>query len=249
MMPIPQTALISSEQLEKYRTDGYLVVQNLLTDQEVDAFLAHESQPKPPEWRKGLLTHTVDPQWKYLATHPRVAGIARQLLEGRPMTVQTMSLNKPPEGGKGIALHQDRHYIPNEPNTLMACWLAMSDTDEANGGLCVVPGSHRKGLRGTHLPQNPEEHVTWETDHLMRDRDGKEWTEHLYSFEVADLDPAEIVKLTVPRGGGVFFTSMTIHGSFANRSMERKRQAFAVHYVREDTWVFRCDIQNVTPAL
>ena len=69
------------------------------------------------------------------------------------------------------------------------------------------------------------------------------------SGEVADLDSAEMVKLDVPRGGGVFFTGMTIHGSYANRSADRPRRAFAVHYVREDTWVFRCDIQDVTPAL
>ncbi len=40
------------------------------------------------ERQKGLLTHTVDPQWKYLATHPRIVGIAQQLLEGSPMIVQ-----------------------------------------------------------------------------------------------------------------------------------------------------------------
>ncbi len=241
--------LLNLDQVEQYHRDGYLVVPDLLTDQEVNAFLTHESQPKPPEWRKGLLTHTADPQWKYLAAHPRIAGIARQLLDGRPMIVQTMYMNKPPAGGKGIALHQDTHYIPNEPNTLMACWLAMDDTDEDNGGLCVVPGSHRKGLRGTQLPQNAEEHVVWETDHLMRDRNGLEWTEHLYSFEVANLAPAEMVKLSVPRGGGVFFTSMTIHGSYANQSPDRRRPAFAVHYIKEGTWIFRCDIQNVVPAL
>ena len=240
---------LTPEGVERYHADGYLVVPNLLTDQEIDAFLAHESEPKPPEWQKGLLSHTADPQWKYLATHPCVAGTAQQLLAGKPMIVQTMYLNKPPSGGKGIALHQDRHYIPNEPNTLMACWIALDDTDETNGGLCVVSGSHREGLRDTHLPRNPDEHVTWETEHLMRNRDGVEWTEQLYSYEVADLNPTQIVKLTVPRGGGVFFTSMTIHGSYANWSTDRPRRAFAVHYVKMGTWVSRCDIQNVTPAL
>jgi hypothetical protein len=37
---------------------------------------------------------------------------------------------------------------------------------------------------------------------------------------------------------------MTIHGSFANRSDDRPRPAFATHYVHEDTWLFRCDVQD-----
>ena len=248
-MSTTQKPFLTPDQVEKYHTDGYLLVPDLLTDPEVDAFLTHESKPKPPERQKGLLTHTVDSEWEYLATHPCIVGITNQLLEGSPMIVQTMYLNKPHAGGKGIALHQDTHYIRNEPNTLMACWLAMDETDEANGGLCVVPGSHRKVLREVRMPENTEEHAAWEKDHLMQDRDGNEWTEHLHAFEVADLDPSEIVKLAVPRCGGVFFTGMTIHGSYVNRSPDRPRRAFAAHYVREDTWVFRRDIQEVIPAL
>ena len=71
----------------------------------------------------------------------------------------------------------------------------------------------------------------------------------MHSHEVDGLDPSEIVFLAVPRGGGVFFTSMTVHGSFANRSSDRKRFAFATHYVKEQTWVYRRDIQETVPAV
>jgi len=241
--------LLDDDQVRRYESDGYLVVHDLLTDAEVRAFLDHESKPKPSEWHLGLRTHTADPQWRYLATHPRVAGIARQLLNSQPMIVQTMFLNKPANGGTGIALHQDTHYLPSEPNTLMACWLAFTDTDGNNGGLCVVPGSHHEGLRSTHKARDPREHAVWETEHRMRDRRGKEWTQRLVSFEIDDLDPASIAKLTVPRGGGVFFTGMTIHGSFANRSTDRPRPAFAVHYIAAESWLLRTDVQEVVPAL
>ena len=83
----------------------------------------------------------------------------------------------------------------------MACWVAMSDTDSENGGLCVIAGSHRAGLRTTHITSG-EEHKRWTTQHLMRDRSGKEWTEEMYSFEIDDLEPDELVPLQVPPGGG-----------------------------------------------
>ncbi len=70
----------------------------------------------------------------------------------------------------------------------------------------------------------------------------------MYSFEVDDVDALDIRRLTVPRGSGVFFTGMTVHGSYANTSAARDRLAFAVHYVSEGTWVYRCDVQDTVSA-
>ena len=51
----------------------------------------------------------------------------------------------------------------------------------------------------------------------------------------------------VAAGAGVFFTGMTAHGSYANESQDRERLAFATHYVREETWIYRKDIQETVP--
>ena len=53
-----------------------------------------------------------------------------------------------------------------------------------------------------------------------------------------------LAQVEVKRGDGVFFTGMTIHGSYANHSATQDRLAFAVHYVRDDTWVLRADVQD-----
>ena len=108
----------------------------------------------------------------------------------------------PNRGGQGLALHQDSHSLPNEPNTLMVCWLALTDRDPDNGGLCLLPGSHRQGLRSTHQTENQADHLSWERLYPMRDPDGREWGQRMYSFEISDLDPASLARLTVPRGGG-----------------------------------------------
>ena len=49
----------------------------------------------------------------------------------------------------------------------------------------------------------------------------------------------------VTAGGGVFFTGLTIHGSYANLSPSKYRRAFAIHYVGQGTWVYRSDIQQL----
>ncbi len=253
-MQKPTTLSLTAAQIEHYRRDGYLVVSDLLTDEAIDRFVAYEAEPKPEGWRHNLRHHVDDGQWSRLARHPNIAAGAAQLLGGAPMIVQTMYMEKQPAGeadlgGQGVALHQDLHYLPCQPETLMACWVAMSDTYPENGGLCAVPGSHHDGLYGTHKNPNSEEHDAWEIEYLMRDRAGKEWTRCLYSFEIDGLNPEDLVKLTVPKGGGVFFDGHTIHGSFANRSPNRVRRAWAVHFVKEGTWLFRADVQDLTPAL
>ncbi len=237
---------LNSSQITSYERDGFLVVESLLSEVEVDAFLVYQKN-RAKEVDPGLRSHVVDPQWDYVARHPNVAGVATQLLGGRPSIVQSMYLPKfarqPKEENVGIALHQDAHYLPTEPNTLMACWIAMTDTNGDNGGLCVIPGSHHGKLHSTSQTSS-DEHVSWRQEYLMRNRSGEEWTQEFYSFEIANIDPQSVCKLGVARGAGVFFTGMTIHGSYANASPTHDRLAFAVHYVREGTWCLRADVQE-----
>lgn len=242
--------MLSSEQIKQYNDNGFLIVPNLLSEQEVDEFVQYEAT-QDPEWRNHLDNHKRDERWARVAKHPHIIEPIRQILNSqKPMIVQTMYLEKrPAEPGKGTALHQDSHYLPNEPNTLMACWLAMSNTDGENGGLCVVPGSHKQGLYNTHKATNSKDHQVWESEHLMRDRSGKEWKERFYSFEIDGLDLSTIANLEVPKGAGVFFSSHTIHGSYGNKSPDRVRRAFATHFIAQNTWVLRADVQNVVPAV
>ncbi len=239
---------LSEEDLRRYHQQGFLVVPDLLTTAEADAFVEYEAG-QSKEWREHLDNHRRDAHWGEIATHPNIVGIARQILGARPMIVQTMYLEKHPgEEAKGTALHQDTHYLPNEPNTLMACWLAMGDTDEENGGLCVLPASHTRGLFETHKAMSLKDHQVWESEHLMRDRSGREWNQVFYSFEIDDVHRSNLQFLRVPIGSGVFFSGMTVHGSYANTSAGRVRRAFATHFVAEGTWVLRADVQDVTPA-
>ena len=238
---------LNPAQIDHYRQNGYVVIDGLLTCAEVDGFVAYEAGLDDPGPR-GLKNHRADEQWAQLAHHPNITGVVRQLLASSPRIVQTMYMNKVPQGGTGIALHQDTHYLRNEPNTLMACWLAMNDNDADNGGLCVVPGSNQKGLYEFSKVRDESEHTTWEQGYPMRDQQGKAWAETMHSFDILGVDEDEIKRLTVAKSAGVFFTGMTVHGSYANHSTERPRRAFAVHYVSEDTWVYRCDVQDTEPV-
>lgn len=245
--------LLSEDQIRQYHEEGFLVVHNVLTEAEVDEFVQYESAPKPDAWRENLLHHKDDSAWKKVATHPRIVAIASQLTGSKPQIVQTMYLEKMPTGGEekggtGTALHQDLHYLPCEPATLMACWVAMSDTDADNGGLAVVAGSHKGDLHSTHRTENTDDHDSWEIVYDMVAPDGRTWQEKMYSFEIDGLNHDDVERLTVPKGAAVFFTGKTIHGSYGNRSKDRVRRAFAVHFVADGTWVYRADVHDTVAA-
>ena len=43
-------------------------------------------------------------------------------------------------------MHQDNFFLLAEPATCIAAWTPLDDTDEENGCLRVVPGSHREPI-------------------------------------------------------------------------------------------------------
>lgn len=239
----------TATELRTWSDDGYLIVPGLLRDDEIAAFLAAPSPAAAaPGNGGGLRHHCTEAAWAALANHPAVTRRMALLCGGQPEIVQSMFLDKPAQGGRGIAMHQDEHYLPVDQPTLTACWLALTDTDADNGGLCVVPGSHRRGLLGAGENHDSDEHDAWETEHDYRDRSGRTWRARLAAVAMPDLRQDEIVALSVPPGAGVFFGGRLIHGSFANRSPDRPRRAFAIHYVASGTWVLRCDVQATVPV-
>jgi phytanoyl-CoA hydroxylase len=240
--------LLSRGQVARFRRDGYLVVQKLFTEHEIEEFLVEES--RVPSWGKQgqpITRHTSERHWRWLATHPKIAGIVAQLLGGAPRVVQTAYLRKEPLAPgdtprTGIGFHRDSLFIRTEPETLLACWVALNDTDTENGGLCVLRGSH---VGQPKFPASPAWRCKgFEIEHRMRDRQGHEWTSRFNAAEFDGINPADVIQLRVRRGGAVFFGGNVIHGSYANRSPHRERLAAAVHYVKEGTWVFRTDLQD-----
>ena len=109
----------------------------------------------------------------------------------------------------------------------------------------MVPGTHRGPLLPEGITVDATNHGKWEMVHKMRDRDGTEWDQPFHSVDVtaAGFDASQAVSLQVPAGSAVFFTGMTVHGSYKNFS-DTPRRAFATHYMDNRSWVSRCDLQQ-----
>lgn len=214
----------------QFREDGFMVVRGLFGYDEVDRLCAefaalHAAGPVPGHFEPSA---SADP----LRRHPRVMqpheinGLAlRVLLDARLRAVletllgeevlaaQSMFYFKPP-GARGQALHQDNFYLRVEPGTCVAAWVACDVIDRDNGGLEVVPGTHRMDL---FCPEEADAGLSF----------AREYVPPPVGLEVVPVDMAP--------GDVLFFNGSVVHGSQPNRSADRFRRSFIGHYVGRST--------------
>lgn len=117
-------------------------------------------------------------------------------------------------GKPGQAWHQDEDYIPTRDRSLIGAWVALDRATVENGGLWVIPGSHKPG-------------ILWEQEwHGDRRFDCAEESRG-FPYTDADAVPVEVEK-----GSIVFFNGYLLHRSLPNRAPEGTyRRALVNHFM------------------
>jgi len=240
---------LTDEQVRQYERDGYIVLRQACSNDLMDAYNAHihaiRSAEPMPEWaiprkRKDgsfdekdrysvrlFNPHLHDGFSLQMMKLPVVRGALAQCLGDEAVGVQSMYFYKEP-GAPGQAAHQDYYYIKNDPNTLIAAWVAMEDADEENGCLWVIPGSHRIGL----LPHGPVKNVA----------EHEAWTD-----EAEGIDLSQEIPVVMKKGDILIFHNLLIHSSTRNRSASRWRRSYVCHYIRHDSVIEREDLKRKIP--
>lgn len=161
-----------------YDRNGYLIVEDVLTHDEVDALLA-EASAIARGFRgsvRGVLpsddtTSDDDVLGRYLAihfphkaspmmhdalSHPAFVKILTSIIGPNVKCMQSMLFVKP-SGKPGQAWHQDEFYIPTRDRSLVGLWVALDDATIENGCVWVRPGSHADGvLYPTRAHESPD---------------------------------------------------------------------------------------------
>lgn len=156
---------------------------------------------------------------------PRIMGQIAELV-GPPLAAQSMFYFKPPTA-RGQALHQDNLFLQTHPETCIAAWIAIDDCDAENGGLRVVPTSHRFDIAC------PEE---------------ADMNESFTSGEVRVPEDMERVQTEMKAGDVLFFHGSLVHGSLPNTS-DHFRRSLIFHYVPQGSYdIARMYQPLLTPA-
>ncbi|MBC8139128.1 MAG: phytanoyl-CoA dioxygenase family protein [Fibrella sp.] len=211
--------MLTDEQKAFYAENGYVVVRGLLSPEEAASYRAEtqalmerisEYRENDATWgsakgmteKKTVLQHCHDVQFQSAAfarliVDERLTGVAADIIGPNVQLHHTKSFVKPPEKGSPFPLHQDAPFFPHDNHSMIAAILHFDDAPLEKGCVCVVPGSHKRGM----LP-----HIGEGNWHL----DPKEYP------------LSEAVPLPAKAGDVVFFSYLTIHGSGVNESSEAR---------------------------
>ena len=224
---------IGDEQAALFREQGYLVVDQAFTADEIhtaldglldlidgknpafkgiqfelrarDVLGTLSREQKQDYVRKLIYYVEYDPRLKALSGHPRLLAAVTRLLGVAPTLYADQALLKPPLIGREKPWHQDKAFF-NLPiaTPIVGVWIALDEATTENGCMHVIPGTHREP-----------------TIHFRR----RDW-------QICDTDVAVDRVLAVPLrpGGCLFFDGLIHHGTPATHS-PRRRRALQFHYM------------------
>jgi ectoine hydroxylase-related dioxygenase (phytanoyl-CoA dioxygenase family) len=119
-------------------------------------------------------------------------------------------INKSPGAGSYIDWHQDNGYANGVTPEYVTCWLALDDSSPENGGLYVIPESHKAG---------PRDHE-WRGVHAV------------VSEQFVEAEKAQ--PLNAKAGDMLLFSSYLLHQTVGNTSKDKQRRAWVMQYCRGD---------------
>lgn|GEM_PF-4209950 len=204
---------------------GYCVLEDVYDAQTIDFLLAtlafYEAHPEiyaaPLEFqyepgpersvRKMRRLAWVDPEpWSLLWKNPTVLAWLADYFQEEVRVAFCAAFLKPAGIGTRIPYHQDQALWARELPRALSFWVALQDTDEANGCLVLCPDSHSGGLLPHAEPpdqQHPEV-VPEVLGHLSRR------------------------PMPLRRGSALGWDRFMVHGSGANRSPRPRKAVVTV---------------------
>jgi phytanoyl-CoA hydroxylase len=226
-------AAVTDEHVALFRQQGFLVVHDAFSPEEVADALAglvdliqgrhpdfkgvmFEAKARDridtlqPEERQDYVRKIAwfveyEPRLKALSHHPKLLAVLARLIGEEPALFQDMGLIKPPMIGREKPWHQDFAYFNLPLGTpVVGVWVALDEALIENGCMHVIPGSHWEGP----------------VVHFQR----RDW-------QICDTDVQVTRSVAIPLkpGGVLLFDGLLHHGTPPSQS-RRRRRAVQYHY-------------------
>ena len=158
------SSLVSAELLEQYERDGFVVVPDLLSPEEVAEYgtrvtnavgLRTEGDDRPLAERSPYQQSFLQcmnlwedfPDVRSLTFHPKLAQVAAELMHVDAVRVWHDQALYKKAGGRATDAHQDHPYWPIKETNSITAWIPFEGSTLESGALGYVPGSHRIGVR------------------------------------------------------------------------------------------------------
>ncbi|MBF9002330.1 phytanoyl-CoA dioxygenase family protein [Vibrio nitrifigilis] len=168
--------MIEQSQVEQYQKNGFLVVENVLTPEEIASLqqdfdqwvqdsrqheqpwgetldgrarfdIESDHSAEHPSLRRVTSPTDISDAYRNMALTSKVAKIAGQLVGSQGARLHHSKINsKLPHTATEVKWHQDFPFTPHSNDDLVTCLIMISDVTAENGPLQVIPGSHKGPL-------------------------------------------------------------------------------------------------------
>ena len=219
------TSALSRLQVEQYERDGYVVINDFFSNQEVDVMLRQITESAKVQDKTinmpdaegkssklSLWADAGDDVFGLVSRCQRMVNGARILLREEVYHWHSKVMLKEAKVGGAWEWHQDYGYWYNDnclyPN-MVSCMIALDSANKENGCLKVIPGSHKLGR----------------INHGMVS--GQAGADRVRVSEIEQR--LGVSYCEVPAGSALFFHGNLLHSSEANLS-NRHRRAYICCY-------------------
>ena len=197
---------LSAAQIAAYHEDGYLVIEDLYTSDEMQRWksigiehLEGKQDVDTDTGKSGIRVWLADELPGFLVESccsNRIVSVVGQLLASRIEFLSAKIVFKTGVVNYASYWHQD--YLYWEGTHKISVWIALDDATEENGCLKVIPNSHRK----LYTHENLQEETNILFHRLVED----------------ELEGESVVTTELRSGSALFFHDQLVHSSHPNRS-------------------------------
>jgi ectoine hydroxylase len=231
---------INEQQVLSYERNGFLLIDDLFPEQEVQELLAEVermrvdpaiagmeeaiTEPGSEAVRSIFRVHQLNERLSQLARDPRLINVARQILGSEVYIHQSRANMKPGFKGKEFYWHSDFetwHVEDGMPRMrALSCSVLLTDNNACNGPLMLVPGSHQQFISCQGI--TPDDHYK---QSLKKQEYG---VPDQLSLQLL-VEQGGIEAITAKAGSVIFFDCNTMHGSAGNISPWPRANVFMVY--------------------
>lgn len=220
---------IPSADIQSFHENGYLVLQNYLSDEQVDSIndgiqnLIDTGEVKFRHRNKIMFAFKKLPLIKEIGTNPELLAILSVLMEGNAELFQSINFIT----GSEQHTHSDSVHMTTFPlGGLLGVWIALEDIDEDNGPLHYYPKSHLLpyylnadyGNEGNSLLLGPKDYTEYEK---------------MIESKVKELSLQKKI-FTAKKGDLLIWHANLLHGGEPHHNKSKTRKSMVLHYYNTD---------------
>ena len=143
---------LSSEQINQYNNDGYIAPINVLSKDEAEEVRNEIEyiEKKWPDELEGLgrnYAHLISPVLDKVSHNSKILDAVESIIGKDILVCGTTLFIKNPDQKGFVSFHQDAKYIGLEPHNWVTGWVAITDSNEENGCMRMLKGSHKEDLK------------------------------------------------------------------------------------------------------